>query len=143
MTNRSMKGSQDISNFSKIFENDEDFDFGVLADMIEPDEGGSVTRGGTSKATSTKNSSVTNGDFGDNIGDASEDNAIGINESRGVKQKSPTKRRASTIDRRRERNRVLARKTRLRKKFFFEVSMSFEALRWIFSFILLKFIFLT
>ena len=71
--------------------------------MIEPDEGGSVTRGGTSKATSTKNSGVTNGDFGDNIGDASEDNAIGINESRGVKQKSPTKRRASTIDRRRER----------------------------------------
>ena len=41
------------------------------------------------------------------------------------KAKSQSKRRTSTIDRRRERNRVLARKTRLRKKYFFEVS--FEA----------------
>ena len=37
------------------------------------------------------------------------------------KAKSPVKRRGSTVDRRRERNRVLARKTRLRKKYFFEV----------------------
>ena len=115
-----------MSTFSGIFENEDEFDFGVLADMIDHDEGGGAMKS-ASKASSKMPTSITDDDAGDDGGGGSEDDGMEGSEKRGSKAKSPTKRRASTIDRRRERNRVLARKTRLRKKFFFEVSQPLQA----------------
>ena len=110
-----------MSGFSGIFENEDEFDFGELADMITEDGSGGI-KGASKPSTSKISSSVTDDDAGGDGDGLSDEDGMDNGDKRGNKAKNPTKRRASTVDRRRERNRVLARKTRLRKKFFFEVS---------------------
>ena len=88
--------------------------------MITEDGSGGI-KGASKPSTSKMSSSVTDDDAGGDGDGLSDEDGMDNGDKRGNKAKSP-KRRASTVDRRRERNRVLARKTRLRKKFFFEVS---------------------
>ena len=129
MTTRSSRESTQMSNFPGIFENEEEFDFGVLADMISEEDGSGGMKGATKSSTSKMPTNVTDDDANGDEDGGSDEDGMDNSDKRGNKAKSPNKRRASTIDRRRERNRVLARKTRLRKKFFFEVSC-LDVLGW-------------
>ncbi len=105
-----------MSNYPGNFVNEEE----VLADMISEEDGSGGMKGATKLSTSKMPTNVTDNDANGDEDGGSDDDGMDNSDKCGNKAKSPNKRRASTIDRRRERNRVLARKSRLRKKFFFE-----------------------
>ena len=118
------------SAFASVFENEEWL--GSELNLAEghggPSSGLVVEQNGTQAKQLSKNSMklfVDPSNMGKNQEDGgescSDQDLEGVGTKNRTKAKSPTKRRGSTVDRRRERNRVLARKTRLRKKYFFEV----------------------
>ena len=118
----------EIFEFASVFDNEQWLGSGEQAQV--PNEAGSglaLRRSGTAALLSKTSMSmamaaVTEDERNDEGGDSGSDlDADGLGGKKGGKAKSPVKRRGSTVDRRRERNRVLARKTRLRKKYFFEV----------------------
>lgn len=119
-----MNTSQSGQNFANVFDNEE-MDFLLLSDYFkgERDGNGNDAPKATRKRDQNKS---TPAPAQPNIDDADLDDLDDEDDgkdSKGTRNKLNTKRRGNTVDRRRERNRVLARKTRLRKKYFFEVSL--------------------
>ena len=113
--------------FASVFDNEQWLGSGEQAQV--PNEAGSglaACRSGTAAllpktSMSMAMAAVTEDERNDEGGDSGSDLDADGGGNKVGKAKSPVKRRGSTVDRRRERNRVLARKTRLRKKYFFEV----------------------
>jgi hypothetical protein len=103
-----------------LFEND--LDMSILTHMMAGDATGSKAR--DPKLMEIDDLGITSNEIVHDENDLSEEegDVEMLDKRDSSKAKGQSKRRSSTIDRRRERNRVLARKTRLRKKYFFEVS---------------------
>jgi len=93
---------------------DHDFDFNVLSEYLFDDEKNTAPDNrNTANSSSSKSE-----DESDNEDFSSSDE---VGEGKRSKSDDPKSTKSQDqVDRRRERNRVLARKTRLRKKFFFE-----------------------
>ena len=119
--------------FASVFDNEEWLrgELNLAEGQGEPGGGHTAPRSGMIAVQSNKidmqmsMSAVTEDERNDEGGESGSDqDPDGVGIKSRTKAKSPVKRRGSTVDRRRERNRVLARKTRLRKKYFFEVRTS-------------------
>ena len=119
--------------FASVFENEEWLRSELnLPDIHgEPHGGLVVGQNGTAAGQPNENNmrlfaqpSKQNNNKEDRDESCSDQDPEGVGTKSRTKAKSSSKRRGSTVDRRRERNRVLARKTRLRKKYFFEVRTS-------------------
>ena len=124
---------EEANGFANVFENEElSVMFNSFVDANV--EVGSGRRSGATEVVSNKKlklsmTAVTEDEKNGECGDEGSDHDLD-DIKRGGKAKSPAKRRGSTVDRRRERNRVLARKTRLRKKYFFEVGENILCSVW-------------
>jgi len=92
--------------------NDNDFDFNVLSEYLFEEEKYPTPHQPNAMSTSSKSDDVSDQEDFSSCDEADGKRRKGSN-SKSLKSQDQ-------IDRRRERNRVLARKTRLRKKFFFE-----------------------
>ena len=120
-----------------------DLDFKLLSDCLFDDgqmqqlppltkEGGRSKRGGTpkvstvtrgkrgAKAAHTSAPSLRRSESNESMGGVSDEDAEDFSDDEEPIQEVSSVKNRHRVDKRRERNRVLARKTRLRKKFFFE-----------------------
>lgn len=119
--------------------NELDMDFNMLSEYLFNEEEGRAMYGtGSNAAGAGISSAVSLGSFSpsmmmdyaphdisDHEGSSGEDDSHDPSSGSNKKGKSSKEgggKNKDQLDRRRERNRVLARKTRLRKKFFYEVS---------------------